>query len=281
MNKISQLRQEVTALINKEIEYISGFFHYNLKQFFNSELVYFHAIFAFFEELKGGDAKEGRREVSNRLSALVPLVVGIELLSIGLNVHSFDIDGLKGLGPDKKNASAKEKKYTVELLFGDIFYSRAVIYLLDFGDNIVFDEILASLKTVHKSRLALHHSMLGSTDNGLGIIEKIKDRPPFFYGMGELLKTSLLIGMMNVLPEAGYDKIGGYYEAISLVVILKTYSDMEKLFFQVCHDSNREQGRLYFKEARSKMEALIQDCIEKAEAPLFRRNCQSLSEILT
>ncbi len=281
LNTIIQSRQDVIELIHKELAYISSFFHYDLEQFFNSELLYFNAVFAFFKERNGADADEGKKKASGRLRAFIDLVVGIELLSIGLNIHSFDIDGLKGIKPCKKNAYQKEKTYTTELLFGDIFYSRAVIYLLGFGDHDVFDEILSSLKTVHKSRLALHHSILESGSKKIDPVKEICQRPPFFYGMGELLKTSFFIGMANALPVADFQKIGIYYRIVSLVTIFKTYDDMERLFSRILPDAGQCKGNGYFYDERSKIRVRIEDCMGKIEEPLFGSNLRSIYQTFT
>jgi hypothetical protein len=176
----------------------------------------------------------------------------------------------------QKNTYQKEKTYTIELLFGDIFYSRAVIYLLGFGDHVVFDEILTSLKTVHKSRLALHHSILESGRKKTDLLKEIRQRPPFFYGIGELLKTSFYIGMANALPAADLHKIGLYYRAVSLITILKTYDDMEKLFSLLLPDEEQCKGNAYFYDEKTKVKVRIEDCIGKIEEPLFGSNLRSI-----
>ncbi len=84
---------------------------------------------------------------------LVNLITGLELLSIGTSFHDFNKYGSNISGEE---TASMEKGYTLDLLFGDIFYSRAVIYLLKFRDHMVFDSILEALKRLHESRLKLH-----------------------------------------------------------------------------------------------------------------------------
>ena len=278
MNTISQLREQAVGLIHKELEYISGFLHYDLEQFFDKDLIYFRSVFAFFKGPEGASKITGLGISPEQLKALISLVVGIELLSVGLRIHAFDIDGLKGIKPCLENEKIKEKTYTVDLLFGDIFYSRAVIYLLDFGDHKVFDEILNSLKTVHKSRLALHHDILEESAHNFDVTKTLKSRPAFFYGLNELFKTSFLIGLANAIPEANIHKIGIYYRAVSLLVILKTYHELSRLFFDL---SLNFENSSYFKDAKKKIQASLEQCLDKIEEPLFENNLRSLSEIFT
>jgi len=103
-------------------------------------------------EIKGMDP--GQRQSAKKV---MNLIVGLELLSIGTAFHDFQSSG-SFLSPDDHSGKI-EKEYTLDLLFGDIFYSRAVIYLLRFEDHDVFDRILASLKKLHESRLVLHREI--------------------------------------------------------------------------------------------------------------------------
>jgi hypothetical protein len=275
LEKLSRLRQEVIDIIEEELEYVSGFFHYDLRQFFNTDLIYFNAVYAFF---KGPDPA-ARLALGNGagFKSFLRLIAGIELLSIGLSIHSFDIDGLRKKDLSCRDGQDKDKRYTVELLFGDIFYSRAVIYLLDLGDYIVFNEILTSLKTVHRSRLALHHLILESSSDD-DLIEKIIKRPPFLHGMGELFRTSFLIGLASSLPQEETSKLGKFYKTVSLIVTLKTFDDLEKLFSMLCLKPGDKSGSPFFNGARTSAKTALDGCLESIEEPLFRENLRSISE---
>ncbi|MFC2159602.1 hypothetical protein ACFLQS_02665 [Actinomycetota bacterium] len=114
------------------------------------------------------------------------LIVGLELLSIGTAFHDFKSNG-SFLSPDNRPGKI-EKEYTLDLLFGDIFYSRAVIYLLRFEDHDVFDRILNSLKELHESRLVLHRGISDMLQTG-------GDLP----GFDDYLDTESLIGANRLL----------------------------------------------------------------------------------
>ena len=62
----------------------------------------------------------------------------------------------KEISENEKFRQKNEKSYTLDLLFGDIFYSRAVVYFMEYGDFLVFKCILNSLKQAHKSKLLFH-----------------------------------------------------------------------------------------------------------------------------
>lgn len=68
------------------------------------------------------------------MNKFINLLEGIELLAIGVKFHNFNTDDFNIPG-NKKGVEDKDKKYILKLLFGDIFYSRAVIYLLKFSNN--------------------------------------------------------------------------------------------------------------------------------------------------
>ena len=100
------------------------------------------------------DPFSGRQVDTSLNNRLINLIAGLELLSIGTSFHIFKAGGSNISGV--ADAPKMEKDYTIDLLFGDIFYSRAVIYLLRFKDHKVFDKILEALKRLHENRLILH-----------------------------------------------------------------------------------------------------------------------------
>ncbi|MBM3714074.1 MAG: hypothetical protein FJW56_11695 [Actinobacteria bacterium] len=149
MNPALNLKS-VKEIVQKEIKYLSNLYPYNLKRFLDSKLLHASSILTFITpESKLHDSFSDK---------LVNLMAGIEILAIGANLHSFNIDDfsllVNNIGQDinKLNKTGIEKNYTIDLLFGDIFYSRAVIYILRYGDFYIFDSILNSLKSVHESK---------------------------------------------------------------------------------------------------------------------------------
>ena len=119
------------------------------------------------------------------VSRCINLITGLELLSIGTAFHDFKKCGSDT--PSGIEAAGVEKAYTLDLLFGDIFYSRAVIYLLKFKDHKVFEDILGALKRLHESRLKLHLAIqeVLKSNSGPDIIDRdrhlLKDANRLFY----------------------------------------------------------------------------------------------------
>ena len=160
--------KQVSYILQQELKYLSGLYPYDLKKFFDPRLLHCANIFAFLK-----DASQLAKPFMERL---VNLVAGIELLSVGTNLHNFNIGdfiklaesinpGDSGYNADnrtQKTLFKSEQKYTVDLLFGDIFYSRSVIYLLKYKEHHIFESILDSLKSVHKSRLIMHQRLIRS-----------------------------------------------------------------------------------------------------------------------
>jgi hypothetical protein len=198
------------------------------------------------------------RDLSQRL---VNLITGLELLSIGTTFHDFNKGGSNITG---KEAASMEKSYTLDLLFGDIFYSRAVIYLLKFRDHKVFDSILEALKKLHKSRLKLHLVIQDVLEAGSdpGIIDK--DRR-LLVDANRLLYISFMIG--QELPgnssSLKKDKFDGI---IDMVLAYKTYGEL--LDYAVSFTENKSSAAVpgYLKQG-------MEDALSKV-----RNNLQDIDE---
>ncbi|MCL5771168.1 MAG: hypothetical protein M1479_02700, partial [Actinobacteria bacterium] len=130
---------------------------------------------------------------------------------------------------DKNSDTNSDIRYTIELLFGDIFYSRAVLYLINYGDFLVFEDIIKSLLKLHHARLITHQKLIkfyskvfvekneDNNDNFVEDIMQIKD-------LNALLKSAFLAG----LGTSGFDFYNNMcLRIIENIVLLKTYSDIE------------------------------------------------------
>jgi hypothetical protein len=218
--KLNPALKQVNFIIQQELKHLSGLYPYDLKKFFDPRLIHFANIFTFL--------KDAGKLPESFMERLINLVAGIELLSIGANHHDFNIgdfikfaEGINTLGPGGKTSAEESKlkiklkeekslfksdrNYTVDLLFGDIFYSRAVIYLLKYGDHYIFESILSSLKAVHKNRLILHQRLAEVSNNikragsrdvdfETGFKDLLEDNMVTVLGLNSLYKTSFLIG---------------------------------------------------------------------------------------
>jgi hypothetical protein len=262
--------KQVSFILQQELKYLSGLYPYDLKRFFNPRLLHCANIFAFLKD--AGQLPEPF------IKRLVNLVAGIELLSIGTNHHNFNIgDFIKlaesitpgdigdagsrsnpgSIGDPLSKTSAEtsrtktdskaqnslvksEQKYTIDLLFGDIFYSRAVIYLLKYGDHYIFESILDSLKAVHKCRLILHQrlsevskNIKGSVSSDVDLEARLKDLledniVPVL-GVNSLYKTSFLIGW-GLFAGEDVQELQFPYELINDFILSKAINDLAGFF---------------------------------------------------
>jgi hypothetical protein len=253
--------KQVSYILQQELKYLSGLYRYDLKKFFNPRLLHCANIFAFLE-----DARQLPEPFMERL---VNLVAGIELLSVGTNLHNFNIgDFIKlaesinpgdsgyntdngnnvvgGHNTDNTTLLKSEQKYTVDLLFGDILYSRAVIYLLKYQEQHIFESILDSLKAIHKSRLILHHKLSevsnkikssgsSNVDFEIGLKELLEDNMVGVLGANSLHKTSFLIGwglFADIDLQRGFDsgQLQFPYEVINDFILSKALNDLAGFF---------------------------------------------------
>ena len=122
--KLSVVKNKVKELVVKEIKYISNLFPYNIKKFFNPNLICSQNILTFLNN----DYPAASVFSPDFLYKLTNLLAGIELTAIGVNLHSFNTKDFMLLAGNRKFRQKDEKSYTLDLLFGDIFYSRAVVY---------------------------------------------------------------------------------------------------------------------------------------------------------
>ncbi len=213
------LKRQAKKILKREIKYISSFFPYDMARFHNPDLVYLQGIlFAdnFYRDISG-DSKE--QDPDNRL---IDLIIGLELLSIGTTFHNFKVSGSSITG---KNSSIGEKEYTLDLLFGDIFYSRAVIYLLRYQDHEIFDRILKSMKRVHEGRLKLHAKIQEAIEEKIGP-SLIDNDTGILIDANRLLYISFEIGdsFSDCRNEAGH--ADEYFDIVEKAVLFKTYSEL-------------------------------------------------------
>jgi len=248
---LSPILNNVRKIIDREIAYFSRQYPYNLRKFMDLRLLHSESISAFLNtsgKNTGGSEKK-----------LASLMAGIELLGMGLNLHSFNIEDfyclVNGVSPEIKQT---HKNYTIDLLFGDAFYSRAVLHILEYNDFEMFNSILESLKTVHFAKLALHFKLVetvkknrqetaerllkennadGKVDGNRyreAIKELVEKNLELFAGINALLKNSFLIGQGFIylkgtgLPvqDSGNGQI---LEKIAQnFIFLKTFTDIVK-----------------------------------------------------
>jgi hypothetical protein len=251
--KLNVVKNKVKELVVKEIKYISNLFPYNIKKFFNPSLIYSQNVLTFLNSDYPADSIFS----PDFLYRLTNLLTGIELIAIGVNLHSFNAKDFMLLTGDRKFRQKNEKSYTLDLLFGDIFYSRAVAYFMEYEDFLVFKGILDSLKQAHKSKLLFHQQLVEAINknviemNGWAAIKKINQQVIKKYenqieklidenldlviGINSLLKTSFIVGWVLF---ADCEKVKFPGSLINKFIMIKAYNDLKEFFSQLPEEAS-------------------------------------------
>jgi len=269
----SRLIEEVNKIISEELRFLNGYYDYDLAKYYNCKLIYGSCFLAFFnlEEIKGifsiekiclnnySGGKKDKNIVWADIRKILNLIAGFELLGIGINVHGTTENIIKNIYTYENAATEDiDNNYTLELLFGDIFYSRAVIYLINYNDFFVFEDILKSLTSLHYSRLTIHQKLIKLAneipeDRFSGIF---KENIFEIKTLNALLKSSFLIGLgaSNFKLEKNYPSV--IFRIIENIVLLKTYCDMEKHLKKIPEDIRNKEIYEYLNLVISKEESL-------------------------
>jgi len=246
-------KKTVRELVAKEIKYISNLFPYNIKKFFDPGLIYSQNVLTFLNN----DYPASSVFSPDFLYKLTNLLAGIELTAIGVNLHSFNTKDFMLLAGGRKFRQKNERSYTLDLLFGDIFYSRAVFYFMEYGDFLIFNGILDSLKQAHKSKLLFHQQLVETVNknvlemNGGDVVKKINlqaikkyenqierlldENLDLIIGIHSLIKTSFIIGWA-LFADSGKVQFPG--SLISKFIMIKAYNDLEDFFKQLPEEAS-------------------------------------------
>ena len=259
--------KKVNGIVDKEIKYLSSFYTYDINDYKDQELLHSRSMLVFMDpEAKPAVKQAGKpsfMQYDDLSSRIISLMAGIELLATGLNLHTFNVDdfiaqnirndpGLTGKDPVKTVKDSVEKNYTIGLLFGDVFYSRAVVYILEYGDFDIFNSILDSLKSAHKYRLLLHRRFVEylnskNIDKRAGQI--VDGNEPFITGINSLLRTSFFIGW-GIFADP--DRSGLPYEIINGFLLLRTINSIGDFFDGILnHPGSSGKGGSLNKKDRS------------------------------
>ena len=269
------IRKQVEKTIRREIKYISSFFPYNIEKFHNRSLLYFQSIFLMENYQENHEINDTAPEQKQYARKVMNLVVGLELLSIGTAFHDFKSSG-SFLSPDDHSGEI-EKEYTLDLLFGDIFYSRAVIYLLRFEDHDVFDRILASLKELHESRLILHRS-IGDLLMEEGDLSNLEDHmdPEYLIRANGLLDISFDISFEIFCEKSARKGKNKFPGLLKQITILKTYGELLKYIQFLKMAPLAEKISSYFTSENNFTDRKLSDIISELDAGSFKSSIEGL-----
>lgn len=285
------IKRQVEKTIKQEIKYVSSFFPYNIEKSHNRSLLYFQSIFlaedlaenCFSKDEKepatknGGSAAvkdPGRFGASTKL---INLIVGLELLSIGIAFHDFKASGSS---LDLRDSSGEiEKEYTLDLLFGDIFYSRAVIFLLKYGDHGVFDRILAALKELHESRLKLHQKIRDMLEGDRDPSNLDRDTEHLIKA-NKLLDISLDISFNIFCKNTIRNEKARYSGLTGHIILLRTYDELLKYLKSLKGDPSTEKISAYLTSKKNFTDRKLSDIISELDSGKFKSSIKALLDSL-
>lgn len=262
----NRIINEVNKIISEELRFLNGHYEYDLRQYCNPGLIYGSCFLTFFnlESIKdpfpdetihvNNYYKDGTEKnfVHTDTYRILNLIAGFELLGIGINIHGMVEKALGEIYHEKKNSTEddSEKNYTLKLLFGDIFYSRAVIYFINYNDFFVFEEILNSLLALHYARLITHQELVKiiSQSSEEKIFKKLKEDIAKIKNLNALLKSAFLIGFGASNFTLDFNELGLSFRIIEDLVSFKTYFDIENHLRQISAEvkSSCKDGHLNF-----------------------------------
>lgn len=275
----------VKDIVLEEINNLSKFFPYNIKKFFDKRLIYSLNILTFIKpNLKLSD---------DFVKKLVKLIAGIELLALGVNLHSFDVDDFVILAnnirqkSDKEFREKSEKQYTVDLLFGDICYSRAVIFLLEYRDFYIFESILDSLKSAHLNRILLHQKLVEALNTSkrnsdifnnyeVKMTELIGESMDLIIGINSLLKTSFIIGW-GLFSD--YEDFKFPYDVVNNFILYKAYSDLEIFFENLPEEFYFLKKNKYINRKKNSIKKQISNIISTLKPDWLKNNFRILERL--
>jgi hypothetical protein len=275
----------VKDIVLEEINNLSKFFPYNIKKFFDKRLIYSLNILTFIKpNLKLSD---------DFVKKLVKLIAGIELLAVGVNLHSFNVDDFIILTNNIRQKSDKgfreksEKQYTVDLLYGDICYSRAVIYLLEYGDFYIFESILDSLKSAHLNRILLHQKLVETLNTSkrnsdifnnyeVKMTELIGESMDLIIGINSLLKTSFIIGW-GLFSD--YEDFKFPYDVVNNFILYKAYSDLEIFFENLPEEFYFLKKNKYINRKKNSIKKQISNIISTLKPDWLKNNFRILERL--
>jgi hypothetical protein len=267
------IKKKVQGLINREIRYISTIFPYFDKSFYNRRLIYFQGVFLWKSLILPGKNIQGLTVPADNL---VNLITGLELMGMGISFHCFDTADFLVTNKESIGESA-EKKYTLKLLFGDIFYSRAVIYLLKFKDCKIFENILGSLKQVHESRLALHKEISGIFGNGRNI-SVMGSKRQLLLNANRLFRESFYLGY-NIFRVGNFKiKTGEIFKIVNHLVVLLTYTNLENYFKALPESARKLKSLLFFHDKKDFINGQLNDIISRLNCERLRKAIVALKE---
>jgi hypothetical protein len=282
---LNAILPHVKDIVLEEINNLSKFFPYNIKKFFDKRLIYSSNILTFIKpNLKLSD---------DFVKKLVKLIAGIELLALGVNLHSFDVDDFVILAnnirqkSDKEFREKSEKQYTVDLLFGDICYSRAVIFLLEYRDFYIFESILDSLKSAHLNRILLHQKLVEALNTSkrnsdifnnyeVKMTELIGESMDLIIGINSLLKTSFIIGW-GLFSD--YEDFKFPYDVVNNFILYKAYSDLEIFFENLPEEFYFLKKNKYINRKKNSIKKQISNIISTLKPDWLKNNFRILERL--
>ncbi|MBN1299197.1 MAG: hypothetical protein JW997_05875 [Actinobacteria bacterium] len=333
--------RNIKAAVLEEIGSLVKLYSYNIKRFLDAKILHASSMFVFYDSGKPLEKSFLNKAVS-LATGMELLAAGLKLHNFNSDDFIFLIKDEKLLSgrlnekmpysasdlqinsricknnginegsitdlPKREISDRRERNYTLSLLFGDILYSRASVYILEYGDHELFNTILGSLKSVHKNKLLLHQKLVETikVNHGLLNIKKnssktsradfknialknqsiiqnediniIEENETLLAAINALLKTSFITGWGIF---CGFDDVSFPYSIINDFVMLKTYSDMEGFFKNLSKNFDFLKNSGFINDRKNNIKEDLASKIEKVRPISLKSNFKLLYKIYT
>ena len=270
--KIITIKKHVRQIVEKEIKFVSLLFPHNIKEHYNPQLAYSQNLLSFINPYD----KKSPIHSNNFRKRLTNLLAGIEILAIGTSFHSFSADNFIKKYRNKEDTEKYERRYTPNLLFGDILYSRSIIYLLKYGDYIIFNGILDSLKTIHKNRLLLHQKLVNTLKKKKEFISEIIKDTTLISGISSLTKDSFMVGWGTFYDYGSEGYLRMPYEIINEITLFKTFKDLEVFFRKISKLYPDIVNINHMVDRRNFIKSKVDNRVSKLKPEWLKNNFKSL-----
>ena len=300
---MKSLLRQVKEIVSKEIAGLAALYPNNIKKITDPKLLHAASMLSFYNNETTLNQKF--------LNKLLNLMAGLELLALGVKIHSFNPGDFINLVKDIKSAHANDRdsdknagKYTIDLLFGDIFFSRASIYIMRYNDHELFNTILESLKLVHRNKLLLHQELVeiiktNKISNVAGnrqstailkakkypvqqgylknkIVQVISENEAIMSGINSLLKTSFFTGWTIF---SSFNSINLQYSIINSFILLKTFYDLGFFFEKLPGEFSFLKKMDFIENRKQDLRENLAQRIECLAPPWLKTNFQLLLDL--
>jgi len=249
---------EVKKNIAYEIKYLNRYYNFEIEDYHDPGYIYAESFLLYFKDKSAGE------NISD-------LITGFEILGIGISIHEGTginiFQDFRCPEPVEflKEPDNNSTKFTLELLFGDIFYSRAVSYFMRYSDFKIFEEVLDSLLSLHLSRIILYRKLIDSINVPEILIERFKDYSGEIKNLNAVLNSSFAVGLKFSGANLNREENSKFLSLADSFSMLKSFKDIKKFLNLLKNKIDDKLTEKYEEFMSKKIEELKNEIKNKIE----------------